>query len=649
MSPTRTQMSLLVTVFIVAAVLVDVEAVSVNSVSSTSAYTTAPKGKYPLPHPDAQATLPQSPPSIFPVGALKPAPLAPSDLPRVPGKPPGTAPDNDGSALMFYDDGAYVVSPAPIGNFTGESLTVTAWVMTADKAYKGTIFSYFSSTLPGSIIAINDYNNLKITVGTDTFESKVSVADGLWHHIAFTWEKATGECNLFKDMLLVAAGTLAKDATIPDDGAVVLGQWQNCLGGCFDPKKGYHGVIDEFGIWNHKRTPIEMLADMNTKVLKCSPGLVLFWNMDEGKGSFANDTSPHTNDGLLGGGSHELSPDWVPGITLVRFPPPAEKEITKRVIYKVLTPECPNNCSGHGDCNRKYGRCSCYNGWTETDCSKAVGSAMYFDGSGVVYTEPLDNFPCNNFTVEFWMLSDDKTRAGTFASYSVHSDDQALILYDVADFKVYINGDSSPSMGICLNDAKWHHVHVSWESFDGRTVIMVDSQVHYKGFLSPGKSIKRNGVLVLGQHQQCLAGCFHPMHSYIGVIDDFRIWDHARIIQESWRDMFKQLTGTQKGLALYYPFDEGVGDTVVDWTFAHGEKHDAYLTAATKFGKNPKFVPGFVPPRLCPNMCSGHGLCSRGQCRCEPDWSGPSCSNSNCDHVVLNEAEVNKAVKSLHD
>ena len=58
--------------------------------------------------------------------------------------------------------------------------------------------------------------------------------DGQWHHIAVTWESASGEVRLFENGRAVWRVRRAKGRELPSGGTLVVGREQDCRGGCFD-------------------------------------------------------------------------------------------------------------------------------------------------------------------------------------------------------------------------------------------------------------------------------------------------------------------------------------------------------------------------------------------------------------------------------
>ncbi len=75
----------------------------------------------------------------------------------------------------------------------------------------------------------------------------------------------------------------------------------------------FKGRIDEVRIWNYPRTPQQIAATWHTSVPANDPGLVAYWNFDEGSGQLAGDSSSSMNHGQLGATAAAESddPTWM--------------------------------------------------------------------------------------------------------------------------------------------------------------------------------------------------------------------------------------------------------------------------------------------------------------------------------------------------
>jgi regulation of enolase protein 1 (concanavalin A-like superfamily) len=68
-----------------------------------------------------------------------------------------------------------------------------------------------------------------------------------------------------------------------------------------DSARYFRGWIDEFRIWGAARTQAEIQATMKTELLGDEPGLVGYWNFNEGEGTIASDSSPNRRHGKVVG------------------------------------------------------------------------------------------------------------------------------------------------------------------------------------------------------------------------------------------------------------------------------------------------------------------------------------------------------------
>ncbi len=67
--------------------------------------------------------------------------------------------------------------------------------------------------------------------------------------------------------------------------------------------------------------------------------------------------------------------------------------------------------------------------------------------------------------------------------------------------------------------------------------------------------------------------------TFLGAMDELRVWDHERTAEEIRAGMFQTLTGSEKGLAGYWNFDDGTAKDVSPG------KHDGTLNGTPAFGE----------------------------------------------------------------
>lgn len=118
-----------------------------------------------------------------------------------------------------------------------------------------------------------------------------------------------------------------------------------------------------------------------------------------------------------------------------------------------------------------------------------------------------------------------------------------------------------------------------------------------------GATKRRDGVLggevvptPLGEHPFYIGGDSDfgsPSGYFIGDIDEVRIWTSVRAIEEVGTDLRSCASGAVPGLAAYFSFDEGVGQTAGDLS---GNGNTAQLGAtANVHSVDPSWVDSGVP------------------------------------------------------
>lgn len=125
-------------------------------------------------------------------------------------------------------------------------------------------------------------------------------------------------------------------------------------------------------------------------------------------------------------------------------------------------------------------------------------------------------------------------------------------------------------------DDEWHHIAMTWSYDSGETKLYFDGQsitpfwrAEY-GHLSDADP-KQNGVsnvlaarterseygsLVIGQNQECYAGCFSPSSAFDGSMANVRIWNRVLSSEEISKNMFTNDVDNPSGLVTYFKFDK---------------------------------------------------------------------------------------------
>lgn len=80
----------------------------------------------------------------------------------------------------------------------------------------------------------------------------MSANDGKWHHICASWENTAGSWKFYKDGDVKAEGVdFQTGYVIHPEGSLLLAQDQDDVGGDFDNRQSFKGMMTNVNIWDH--------------------------------------------------------------------------------------------------------------------------------------------------------------------------------------------------------------------------------------------------------------------------------------------------------------------------------------------------------------------------------------------------------------
>jgi microcystin-dependent protein len=157
-----------------------------------------------------------------------------------------------------------IVQPLPI--FPAAALTVSCWVKSAETQRPGALLSYANQESRNAFLLL-DHRDLDVYVSARHERSTgIAACDGLWHHLAVTWQSSDGQIKLYKDGVLAHSGMLARRAQILAGGALVLGQEQDAVGGEFDLRQAYRGDMAHVRLYQRVLTLEEIQQERQSDI-----------------------------------------------------------------------------------------------------------------------------------------------------------------------------------------------------------------------------------------------------------------------------------------------------------------------------------------------------------------------------------------------
>ena len=164
-------------------------------------------------------------------------------------------------------------------------------------------------------------------------------------------------------------------------------------------------------------------------------------------------------------------------------------------------------------------------------------------------TDGTDQMIASYDRSEYWRLEINGTGAGT-----------GQVGWDVMTDAGQMDFGSSTA----VNDGEWHHIAAVYDN--GTASIYIDGVLDATTSQGTtfGTGITRFGFVSAGSEATTFNGTNTPFWPFNGDIEDFRIWSTARSASEIQDNMNRCLTGSETGLEVYYPMEEGTGTAVGD-------------------------------------------------------------------------------------
>ncbi len=202
-----------------------------------------------------------------------------------------------GTALSFErsrSEGVQVPHHSSLDLGSG-SFTIESWVKRASGTGFFNIVGKQNASATGVFLRFND-NKLSFAAGTYPASTEVasvsSISDNNWHHIAAVMDAGGKSMKIYIDGILDASSSFSTNYTVSSTANLGIG---------FRPGWADHfeGGLDEVRVWSTARTAAQIKEYMYTPLAGTEPGLVGYWNFEEGSGTSTDDRSTNSNTGTL--------------------------------------------------------------------------------------------------------------------------------------------------------------------------------------------------------------------------------------------------------------------------------------------------------------------------------------------------------------
>ena len=190
------------------------------------------------------------------------------------------------------------------------------------------------------------------------------------------------------------------------------------------------------------------------------------------------------------------------------------------------------------------------------------GYALQFDGTddfiSIADNASIDFTSGNSYTLEAWIYADVLTAANTgraVLSKWNSSDDSYFIRVSPDGSLVFDNLYTVPGV---ITTNKWYHIACVYKTApDAYRKVFVNGVEKSLSGSVISVNDGNSEPLKIGRHNSFA-------NDWDGKIDEVRIWNVARTVEEIRAAMNKELNGNETGLAAYYKMSDGSGTTLTD-------------------------------------------------------------------------------------
>ena len=218
-----------------------------------------------------------------------------------------------GSALSFNGANDYLITPNLQSSFSTTSVTVEMWFkanapgVILDELGTSSLSSPWRDSqieiLSSGQVEARVYNLSAVSLGTASF--------GEWNFVALRYNSSTSTLDGLLNGV-PSSTTVSGSRSAPfNNGYGLYYAFGNSESSNLGSGAWFNGSIDDVSIWNVARSNSAIQADMSQPPSTPQAGLVADYQLDDGAGLTAADSSGGNHTANLGGGTAANAPAWV--------------------------------------------------------------------------------------------------------------------------------------------------------------------------------------------------------------------------------------------------------------------------------------------------------------------------------------------------
>ena len=334
--------------------------------------------------------------------------------------------------------------------------------------------------------------NMIATLGGITTMNGAIASDGLFHHYTITHDNATGSLSIYEDDKDIGGVTGTANTQFTNNNPLVVGG------------NTFIGNIHDLRLWTKTLSLSEAYANIYSKLLGNEANLVGYWPMNEGRGTIAHDLARFKHAAITA--------DWdiKPNGNSYEFANGQYLELDN-VGFVQLTNEMDATISF----------------WIKT--ATAQESTIFSNGRGKGGGTPQTNDPVqSNGFANKWAINMNSSGALSFAS---EENEYVLTAASVAD-------------------NNWHHITLLFNR-NGSLRTYVDAEQVSSNPITDIGGFSGNQAWIGARGFKDQSGNGEPDRPFTGKIDEFRLWNTLRNVDQISRDRFNEMDVESIGLLLY--------------------------------------------------------------------------------------------------
>jgi hypothetical protein len=473
------------------------------------------------------------------------------------------------------------------------ALTLEAWINPSVLNGWNNIITDYDGAYHKFLLRVRNSNNIQFVLNGTFLNAPFTVPLNSWTHIAAVYDGANMYVYANGNLIASQAATVSLPVT---SNQVNIGSRIGAN------TENFTGNIDEIRVWNIARTAEQINGSKNCELAGTETGILAYYNFNQGTAA-ANNASETTLNAVTGTNGtltnfllNGATSNWLAGSSVVTGSiVPSSASVTTPVILtqgstaSALTATIGSNGSGLLWYTAATGGTG--SATAPTPSTATLGSTSYwvsstnangcesprseivvtvyqaathldFDGAndvvncGTTLNSVID--PLNTMTVEAWVKPSTNTGLGVIIGNYANSNQtsmQFLLRRDNNNYAFWISGNPGVFKVVNATNAvainTWQHVAGVWNGSDLKIYVNGILMGTTTGVTESSFAATTNTVMI-GNNQ---AGT--GSERFTGSIDEVRIWNLAKTIEEINGSKNCELQGSQSGLIAYYNFNQG--------------------------------------------------------------------------------------------